>query len=140
VWVHDYNLWMVPAYLKTLRPDIKIAFFHHTSFPPADIFNTIPWRKEIIGSLLHCDFISFHIPSYVENCEDVVRRHTPAKVLIRVNAAKQLGTDRRGRGVAKMREGTEVPGRKIRLGGQAVGISVDKINNIPADESAKNKI
>src|SRR5699024_1906531 len=73
VWVHDYNLWMVPAYLKAMRPDIKIAFFHHTSFPPADIFNTIPWRKEIIGSLLQCDFISFHIPSYVENFVAVLR-------------------------------------------------------------------
>jgi glucosylglycerol-phosphate synthase len=44
VWVHDYNLWMVPHYLRALRPDLTIAFFHHTSFPASDIFNIIPWR------------------------------------------------------------------------------------------------
>src|SRR5690606_37997390 len=43
VWIHEYNLWMVPAYLRRLRPDVKIGFFHHTAFPPADIFNIIPW-------------------------------------------------------------------------------------------------
>jgi len=30
VWLHDYNLWMVPAMLRELRPDVRIAFFHHT--------------------------------------------------------------------------------------------------------------
>lgn len=140
VWVHDYNLWMVPAYLKTLRPDIRIAFFHHTSFPPADIFNTIPWRKEIIGSLLQCDFISFHIPRYVENFVDVLRSHTPFKVLSRVNAAKQFLTYSLALGVDKMTKVIEVSGRKIRLGAQPVGISVDKINNILEEESSKNKI
>src|SRR3546814_19437994 len=39
VWLHDYNLWMVPAALRELRPDLKIAFFHHTYFPSADVFN-----------------------------------------------------------------------------------------------------
>jgi trehalose-6-phosphate synthase len=33
VWVHDYNLWLVPGYLRKMRPDLRIAFFHHTPFP-----------------------------------------------------------------------------------------------------------
>ncbi|MET0290629.1 MAG: HAD-IIB family hydrolase, partial [Pseudoxanthomonas sp.] len=41
VWIHDYNLWMVPAYLREMRPDLKIAFFHHTYFPSADVFNVV---------------------------------------------------------------------------------------------------
>ena len=41
VWIHDYNLWMVPAYLRPLRPDLRIAFFHHTAFPSSDIFNIL---------------------------------------------------------------------------------------------------
>ena len=27
VWVHDYNLWLAPAFIKAKRPDLKIAFF-----------------------------------------------------------------------------------------------------------------
>jgi trehalose-6-phosphate synthase len=44
VWVHDYNLWLVPGYLRKMRPDVRIAFFHHTPFPSADMFNALPWR------------------------------------------------------------------------------------------------
>ncbi|MGY6707208.1 MAG: trehalose-6-phosphate synthase, partial [Rhizobiaceae bacterium] len=62
VWIHDYNLWLVPGYLRQLRPDVKITFFHHTPFPGADIFNVLPWREEILKSLLACDVVGFHIP------------------------------------------------------------------------------
>lgn len=71
VWVHDYNLWLVPAYLRALRPDVKIAFFHHTPFPAADVFNVLPWRTEIMESLLACDLVGFHIPRYAKNFADV---------------------------------------------------------------------
>jgi glucosylglycerol-phosphate synthase len=73
VWVHDYNLWLVPGYLRGLRPDVKIAFFHHTPFPSADMFNVLPWRKEIIRSLLACDEVGFHIPRYAANFVSVAR-------------------------------------------------------------------
>ena len=67
VWVHDYNLWLVPGYLRKLRPDLRISFFHHTPFPSADMFNVLPWRREIVESLLACDVVGFHIPRYAAN-------------------------------------------------------------------------
>lgn len=140
VWVHDYNLWMVPAFLKALRPDIKISFFHHTSFPPADIFNVITWRKEIIGSLLQCDFISFHIPRYVENFVDVLRSHTPFKVVSKINAAKQFLTYSTALGVDKMTKQIEVSGRRIRLGAQPVGISIKNIKALLDTTEVREKI
>ena len=73
VWVHDYNLWLVPGYLREMRPDVRIAFFHHTPFPSPDIFNMLPWRKEIVKSLLACDDVGFHIPRYASNFVSVVR-------------------------------------------------------------------
>ncbi|PIL12416.1 glucosylglycerol-phosphate synthase [Puniceibacterium antarcticum] len=73
VWVHDYNLWLVPGYLRQLRPDVRISFFHHTPFPSADMFNVLPWRGEIIDSLLACDVVGFHIPRYAANFVSVVR-------------------------------------------------------------------
>ncbi|MEL6642719.1 MAG: glucosylglycerol-phosphate synthase [Pseudomonadota bacterium] len=73
VWIHDYNLWLVPGYLRTMRPDVRIAFFHHTPFPSADIFNVLPWRREIIQSLLSCDDVGFHIPRYAANFVSVAR-------------------------------------------------------------------
>lgn len=140
VWIHEYNLWMVPAYLKPLRPDLKIGFFHHTSFPAADIFNIIPWRKDIIGSLLLCDFISFHIPRYVENFIDVLRSHTPFKVVKRINAAKQFLTYSCALGVDQMTKIIEIDGRQIRLGAQPVGVNMEKVERILKRADVRQRI
>ncbi|MEO1330131.1 MAG: glucosylglycerol-phosphate synthase [Pseudomonadota bacterium] len=67
IWVHDYNLWLVPEYLRRLKPNARIGFFHHTPFPSPDLFNMFPWRTEIAGSLLKCDVVGFHIPRYAQN-------------------------------------------------------------------------
>ena len=67
VWVHDYNLWLAPGYIRQQRADLKIAFFHHTPFPGNDVFAILPWREQILESLLCCDVVGFHIPRYTEN-------------------------------------------------------------------------
>ncbi|MEL6320533.1 MAG: glucosylglycerol-phosphate synthase [Cyanobacteria bacterium J06626_14] len=73
IWIHDYNLWLTPYYIRQKMPNVKIAFFHHTPFPAADIFNVLPWRESIIDSLLCCDLCGFHIPRYVENFVQAAR-------------------------------------------------------------------
>jgi len=73
IWVHDYNLWLAPYYIRQRKPNARIAFFHHTPFPSVDIFNILPWREAIIDSLLCCDICGFHIPRYSENFVNVAR-------------------------------------------------------------------
>lgn len=130
VWVHDYNLWMVPHYLRRLRPDLTIAFFHHTSFPASDIFNIIPWRREIIDSLLDCDYIGFHIPHYVENFVDAVRTHAPLEILERVATTPRFRSFGCALGVDEMVREIRVGERRIRLGAHPVGINVRAIERI----------
>ena len=81
IWVHDYNLWLAPYYIRQIKPDAKIAFFHHTPFPSVDVFNILPWRKEIAESLLCCDVVGFHIPRYSENFVNVARSVLPVEVV-----------------------------------------------------------
>ncbi len=140
VWIHEYNLWMVPSFLKMMRPDLKIGFFHHTAFPAADIFNTIPWRREIIGSLLMCDFISFHIPRYVENFIDVLRSHTPFRRIKTVNVSKQFLTYSMALGVEEMTKLISVEGRTIRLGAQPVGVNYELIENLITKDGIAQRI
>lgn len=130
VWVHDYNLWMVPHFLREMRPDVKIAFFHHTAFPSSDIFNIIPWRRQIIDSLLQCDYIGFHIPRYVENFVDVVRTHAPMEVLKEVPCTPRFISYGCALGVDEMATELEVGGRRVRLGAHPVGIDVNAVNEI----------
>ena len=84
VWIHDYNLWLVPKYLRQLKPKVRIAFFHHTPFPAPDVFNVLPWRDEIVDSLLDCDLVGFHIPRYAKNFADVARSLRDVQVELEV--------------------------------------------------------
>ncbi len=140
VWIHDYNLWMVPAYLRELRPDVKIAFFHHTYFPSADVFNVVPWRRQIIGSLLMCDYVAFHIPRQVENFVDVARGVAPLKVLERENCAPRFLTYGCAMGLGEMTRAVEVHGRTVRLGAHPVGLDVDRIRDLLKTEGVRKRM
>lgn len=140
VWVHDYNLWMVPGVLRQLRPDLKIAFFHHTSFPPADIFNIIPWRGEIIGSLLQCDYIGFHIPRYVENFVDVIKSQLPVNVTEEVSCTDRFLTYICPLGVEKMAREINAGDRIIKVGAHPIGVNVEHISDIVEKEHTKARV
>ncbi len=127
VWLHDYNLWMVPAYLRELRPDLRIAFFHHTYFPSADVFNVVPWRRQIVGSLLQCDYIGFHIPRQVENFVDVARGVFPLKTLERQNCAPRFLTYGCAVGLERMTTALDTGTRTVRLGAHPVGLDIERV-------------
>lgn len=130
VWLHDYNLWMVPAFLRPLRPDLTIAFFHHTYFPSADVFNVLPWRRQIIGSLLQCDYIGFHIPRQSENFVDVVRGVAPVEVLETQGCAPRFLTYGCAVGLDSMTRTMAVHGRHIGLGAHPVGLDVGRVSEV----------
>jgi trehalose 6-phosphate synthase len=59
IWVHDYHLMNVANCLRILDVQAKCGFFLHTPFPPMDIFLKLPWRFQILLSLLEYDLIGF---------------------------------------------------------------------------------
>lgn len=74
VWVHDYQLQLVPALLRELRPDLRIGFFLHIPFPSYELFTRLPWRAELLRGLLGADLVGFHLPGGAENFLTLVRR------------------------------------------------------------------
>ncbi|WP_407344621.1 trehalose-6-phosphate synthase [Pengzhenrongella phosphoraccumulans] len=76
VWVHDYQLQLVPALLRELRPDIRIGFFNHIPFPALEIFAQLPWRSQVVHGLLGADLIGFQRASDAANFVRSVRRFT----------------------------------------------------------------
>jgi HAD superfamily hydrolase (TIGR01484 family) len=67
VWLHDYNLWLVPGLLRSARPDLRLGLFHHTPFPPPGIFATLPTAPEIRASLGCLDWAGFHTEAFAEH-------------------------------------------------------------------------
>jgi len=76
VWVHDYQLQLVPRYLRDLRPDVRIGYFHHIPFPPLEIFAQLPWRRQVVDGLLGADLVGFQRNGDAANFVRVVRRFT----------------------------------------------------------------
>jgi len=74
VWVHDYQLQLVPAMVRALRPDVRIGWFDHIPFPPVELFAQLPWRKELVQGLLGADFLGFQRTADVSNFLRVCRR------------------------------------------------------------------
>ncbi len=67
VWVHDYQLLLVPAMLKAARPDLRVGFFLHTPFPAYDIFRCHPRRRELVAGMLGADLLGFHTFGYLRH-------------------------------------------------------------------------
>jgi trehalose 6-phosphate synthase len=74
VWVHDYQLQLVPALLRQLRPDLTIGFFLHIPFPPYELFTQLPWRQAVVEGLLGADLVGFQRPAAAANFVQLARR------------------------------------------------------------------
>ena len=59
VWVHDYQLQLVPEMVRELRPDVVIGYFHHIPFPAHGLYAQLPWRDQVLRGLLGADVIGF---------------------------------------------------------------------------------
>lgn len=67
VWVHDYQLLLVPEMLRDMHIDVTIGFFLHIPFPEPKKFIAFPDYRKILKGVLGADLIGFHTPDYVEN-------------------------------------------------------------------------
>ena len=67
VWVHDYQLMLLPQMIRDKFPKVSIGFFLHIPFPSYEVFRILPWSKEILTGLLGADQIGFHTFGYLRH-------------------------------------------------------------------------
>ncbi|NQD69879.1 bifunctional alpha,alpha-trehalose-phosphate synthase (UDP-forming)/trehalose-phosphatase [Sphingobacterium shayense] len=60
IWIHDYQLMLLPNLVRKNHEQIAIGYFQHIPFPPDEVFRGIPWRDELLRGLLGADLIAFH--------------------------------------------------------------------------------
>ncbi|RKH34403.1 bifunctional alpha,alpha-trehalose-phosphate synthase (UDP-forming)/trehalose-phosphatase [Corallococcus sicarius] len=119
IWVHDYQLMLVPGMLRARLPHARIGYFHHIPFPSSEIFSTLPRRTELLKGLLGADLIGFHAVSYV--------RHFSGTLL------RQLGLD------------TDVDrilfqGREVRVGAFAMGIDAASFETLAQEPAVMEEV
>ena len=93
VWIHDYQLMLLPDMIREKVADVKIGFFLHIPFPSFELFRLLPWREEILYGLLGADLIGFHTYDYAQHfltsaCRILGLEHTLGSLRIGNRVAK----------------------------------------------------
>lgn len=60
LWIHDYQLLLLPAMIREQLPTSTIGFFLHIPFPSYESFRRLPWRRELLNGMLGSDLVGFH--------------------------------------------------------------------------------
>ncbi len=76
IWIHDYQLMLLPEMIRYRQPDAHIGFFLHIPFPTFELIRHLPWRAELLEGMLGADLIGFHEYDYVRHFLSSVYRIT----------------------------------------------------------------
>lgn len=79
IWIHDYQLLLLPQLVREKLPDSTIGFFQHIPFPSYEIFRLIPWRAELVEGMLGSDLIGFHTYDDVRHFTSSATRILPVQ-------------------------------------------------------------
>ncbi len=113
IWVHDYQLMLLPQMLRERLPDARIGFFLHIPFPSSEIFRQLPQRERLLRGLLGADLLGFHTATFV--------RHFASSALRLLGAATEVDHIRWER-------------REVRLGVFPMGIDAAAFSELAESE------
>jgi trehalose 6-phosphate synthase/phosphatase len=119
IWVHDYQLMLLPNLIRMEQPELSVGFFLHIPFPSFEMFRLIPWRSELMQGVLGADLIGFH------TFDDV--RHF-------INAANRILPVTSSANIISQGE------RLIVVESFPMGIDNNKYANLPRDPEVKKQI
>jgi trehalose 6-phosphate synthase len=118
VWVHDYQLQLVPRMLRQQRGDVRIGFFNHIPFPGYEIFAQLPWRRQIVLGLLGADLLGFQR---------------------RADATNFLRACRRAAGLVTRGASVRVGDREVRAAAFPISIDAEALEQIARRESVRKR-
>jgi trehalose 6-phosphate synthase/phosphatase len=119
VWVHDYQLLLLPGMLRERLPHARIGFFLHIPFPTSEVFRTLPWRDELLAGMLGADLVGFHTLSY---------------------ARAFISSLLRVRGVAAQVDRVKVAGREVRVGAFPMGVDARAFEALARDPEVERQV
>jgi len=139
IWVHDYQLMLLPQLLREKLSDPQIGFFLHIPWPSSELFRLLPWRQEILNGLLGADLIGFHTYDYVRHflsslCRILGLEHTLGEVRADSRVAKvdafPMGIDHQKYSQAINDAGVRKEADKIlqTVGERRIVLSIDRLD------------
>jgi len=139
IWVHDYQLMLLPELIRDRLSKATIGFFLHIPFPSFEVFRLLPWRQQILNGLLKADLIGFHTHDYVWHFLDSVHnlmgyeaamgQITTADRIVKADIFP-MGIDYKhySRAAKDSKVQTEVSKFRARLGNCKIILSIDRLD------------
>ncbi|MFC4427087.1 bifunctional alpha,alpha-trehalose-phosphate synthase (UDP-forming)/trehalose-phosphatase [Deinococcus navajonensis] len=118
LWVHDYQLALVPGLLRRALPEARIGYFWHIPWAAQDVFRTLPWDREVLEGLLGADLVGMHTPAYARHFLEACERTLGAEV---------------GNGTVR------VGGRTVRVEARPIGIEVQAFERLAAEPATTER-
>ena len=140
VWVHDYQLLLLPGMLRAASPTLKVGFFLHTPFPAYEVFRCHPRRAELIEGMLGADLLGFHTFGYLRHFRSTAARLSgletqTTRVLCADGRRASLGVFPIGINARKFEEALDQPEHKERqdkfrqtFQGKQIVLSVERMD------------
>jgi trehalose 6-phosphate synthase/phosphatase len=119
VWVHDYQLMLLPGLLREAAPDLHIGFFLHIPFPAAEIFRILPEREAILQGVLGADLVAFQTHEHLGDFR---------RSLLQVS------------GIESRMDSVEIDGRSVALEAMPIGIEAEGWERLIADDRVRARI
>ncbi|WP_207512677.1 bifunctional alpha,alpha-trehalose-phosphate synthase (UDP-forming)/trehalose-phosphatase [Longitalea luteola] len=69
IWIHDYQLMMLPEMIRAEKPEATIGFFLHIPFPSYELFRMLPaeWKSSLLRGIMGSDLVGFHTHDYAQH-------------------------------------------------------------------------
>jgi trehalose 6-phosphate synthase/phosphatase len=139
IWIHDYQLMLLPQLLRERLSALDIGFFLHIPWPSFELFRLLPWREEILDGLLGADLIGFHTHDYVRHFLSSVCRikgleHTLSRVnkddrVVKVDAFPMgIDYEKYAQAINESRVQKEVDKILSKIGKRKIVLSVDRLD------------
>src|SRR5690606_253503 len=125
VWIHDYHLQLVPEFLRSARPDLRIGWFNHIPWPPIQLFQRLPWRAEIVSGLLGAGVLGF-------------QRLQGARNFV-VAAERLLGAVENQPELLSVPSGSDGADHQVRVGHYPISIDVDEFELAASGRDARRQ-
>lgn len=119
IWVHDYQLMLVPGMVRQRLPRARIGFFLHTPFPSSEMFRILPQAATVLRGIMGSDVIGLHTYEYA--------RHLVSSLL------RVLGVHTR-EGIA------QIDGRQVRIATHPVGVDVQLLRESAESASVQHRV
>ena len=119
LWVHDYQLMLLPRLLRESLPDAAIGFFLHIPFPSSEVFRVLPEREDLLEGLLGADLVAFQTYSHLQHFRSCLRR-----VLGRESRLNEVDVD----------------GRAVKLDALPIGIAPEDFTTLLGTAETKRHI